>query len=439
MLGPLNRRTFLRGLGASVALPALPSLAAAEQVKAPVRLAWVFFPNGTNFERWTPEGEGPDWKPSETLAALGEARRDVLVLSGLAQRNAEPQGNGPGDHARSGATFLTGVHPRKALGARLSAAMSIDQAAADAIGQSTRLPSIELGTEPSRSAGSCDSGYPCAYSSNISWRSATQPMPKEINPRLAFERLFGTFDGQGRWQDRRIAMRQSVLDIVADDAARLRPRLGSADRLKLDEYFQSVRDTERRVERMGQAVPAFVADEPAPTAEPASVGEHFRLMIDLMVLAFRSDTTRVATFMMANEGSNRAYQEIGVSGGHHHLSHHRQQEDSVQAIAKIDRFFVEQFAYFVGRLRETAEGEGSLLDNCLALYGCAISDGNRHDHRNLPILLAGRGGGAVTPGRHIRYSDDTPLNNLYLSMLDAAGAPLERFGDSTGRVGQLSS
>ena len=442
-LGSLNRRTLLRGAGAAVALPLLNAMPAARAArladKPPVRLAFVFFPNGVNTDRWFPKTAGRDWELTPTLAPLKDFRDDLTVLSGLAQRNADSLGDGGGDHARNAATYLTGVHPLKTAGANIRAGRSIDQVAADHLGRDTRLPSLELGVDRGRNAGSCDTGYSCAYSNNISWRSPSQPTAKEINPKLAFNRLFGT-GGAADAAERRLAERQSILDLVADDAAALTSRVGAEDRRKLDEYFSSVRDVERRIERAISAPPVEVPEVDLPAGVPTRLEEHVGLMFDLQALAFRTDASRVTTFMLANAGSNRSYQEVGVNDGHHHLSHHQRDERKLSDVAKIDRFLAAQFARFLKTLKETRDGEGTLLDNALCLYGSGIADGNAHNHQDLPILLAGRGGGAVTPGSHRTYDRGTPLNNLFLSMLDAAGVPdVAEFGDSTGRLPGLDA
>lgn len=447
----IDRRLFLRGAGSAIALPLLdamgPGAATASTLAkvtsgnaetAPVRLAWVFFPNGCNYKKWTPQGEGTDWKPSPTLEPLQAVRDKLLVLTGLAHENAESLGDGPGDHARSAATFLTGAHPFKTAGSRIRAGVSADQVAAELLRGETRLASLELGTERGKSAGNCDSGYACSYSNNISWRSPSQPAPKEVNPRLAFERLFGGDAAEEGDRQQRQFFRRSILDLVADESRTLRTSLGKEDRVKVDEYLESVRDVERRVEKMADAKVVRPDDAKRPPEQVEDVQEHIRLMYDLMLLAFRTDTTRVATFMLGNEGSGRKYKNIGVSGGHHELSHHRNRKEAIDQIAKIDRFLVEEYARFISRLAETPEGDGTLLDNSMVLYGGAISDGNRHSHDNLPVLLAGRGGGRITPGRHIRYEGDPPLSNLFVSMLRTAGLPVETFGDSTGSVTNLS-
>ena len=447
-LPTLSRRTLLRGTGAVIALPLLDAMplpglagtarAADGAARGPVRLAFTFFPNGVNTDRWFPKTEGAGWELTPTLEPLEALRDDVTVLSGLDQRNAQSLGDGGGDHARNAATYLTGVHPLKSS-AEIRAGRSVDQVAADRIGMRTRLPSLELGVDRSRNAGSCDSGYSCAYSNNISWRSPSQPTAKEINPKLAFQRLFGTGGGNDA-AERRLADRKSVLDLVADDAASLTKRVGSTDRQKLDEYFTSVREVERRIERTLSA-PAVEAPEiELPPGVPEELSEHIRLMYDLQVLAFRTDATRVCTFMTAAAGSNRSYPEVDVKAGHHSLSHHRGDQEKLDNIGRIDRFLMEHFARFLKTMKETPDGGGTLLDNSLILYGSAIRDGNRHSHQDLPLILAGRGGGAVKPGRHRRFPEDTPLNNLFLTLLDAAGVEgVDEFGDSTGRVTGLDA
>ncbi len=442
----ISRRTVLRGASAALGLPLLDLMAphnllrlshGAETNSAPpVRLAWVFFPNGTNPERWEPKSTGADWEITPSLEPLKELKGDFSVLSGLAQINARSLGDGPGDHARSASAFLTGAHPLKTAGANMRVGKSADQIAAEHYGRATRLASIELGTEAGRSAGECDSGYACAYSNNISWKTAAQPMAKEINPRLAFERLFGNGASGASSSAKELLFQRSILDIVAEDARRLNSQLGYQDRQKLDEYFTSVRDVEQRIERMNEPLAVDVSDQ-RPGDEPADIGEHIRLMYDMMVLAFKTDTTRISTFMLGNEGSNKTYPMIGVNDGHHQISHHQNDPQKVANIAAIDKFFAEQFAYFLKKLKETPEGEGSLLDNCMIVYGGAIRDGNRHDHHDLPILLAGRGGGRFSPGSHVRFTSETPLNNLFLTMLEAVGVDQREFGDSTGKL-QLS-
>jgi hypothetical protein len=350
----------------------------------------------------------------------------------LAQNNAAALGDGPGDHARSAAAFLTGAHPYKTAGSRIRAGRSIDQILADHYGRSTRLPSIELGTEEGRSAGSCDSGYACAYSNNISWRTPSQPMAKEIDPRKAFERLFGS-PSEAAASKSRIALRQSVLDMVSQQSKKLQRQISAEDRPKLEEYFESVREIERRLERSSQPVDLSGIDVKIPEQIPADYGDHIRLMYDLIVLAFQTDTTRLATFMLANEGSNKTFPMIEVKEGHHELSHHQNDQDKIDKIAKIDRYYSEQWGYFLKKMKATPDGESNLLDNSLIVYGGAISDGNRHDHNNLPLLVAGRAGGKVQPGRLIHYKDQ-PLNNLFLTMLSMAGIEEERFGDSTGKL-----
>lgn len=431
----IDRRTILRSAGASLALPllgAMKPLASAASVAsesgAPLRMAWVFFPNGTNAERWFPTGKGSDWALSSSLEPLAECRNDVNILKGLAQVNGQSLGDGPGDHARSASVFLTGAHPYKTAGSKIRVGRSVDQIAADTYGRNTRLPSIELGTEEGRDAGACDSGYSCAYSNNISWRSDSLPTGKEIQPKNAFDRLFGVTGG-GSGNDR--GMKASILDFVSDQRQHLLGHVGREDANKLDEYFTSVREIEQRITKC--SVPVQLPQGTVePSEKPSDATEHIRLMYDLMVLAFQTDTSRIATFMLANEGSNRTFPMIEVSDGHHQLSHHENNQDNIAKIAKIDRYYIEQFAYFVKRLRETPDGDGSLLDNSMILYGGAICDGNRHDHHDLPVLLAGRAGRGLATGRIIEFPQYTPLNNLFRTMLDYAGADPGNFGDANG-------
>lgn len=436
----LSRRTVLKGVGCAMGLPLLEAMAPARNLFAaeaspPVRMAFVSFPNGAIMDAWRPSGEGEGFEFGPTMQPLSELKSHVNVLTGLAQENGFAKGDGAGDHARSSASLLTGAHPVKTSGANIRVGQSVDQAAAERIGHLTRLPSLEIGIERGRDAGSCDSGYSCAYSNSISWKSATTPMAKEINPRSVFDRLFGkSLAGAG--QSRRSRVRQSVLDLVSEQAADLKNHLGGADQQKIDQCFTSVREIEERIVRAGKRRQEEVAapEMDLPEGVPADVQEHIRLMYDLMALAFQTDTTRVITFMAANEGSNRPYRMVGVNSGHHELSHHRNDPEKVDQLKKIDLFLVGEFAHFLEKLKSTPEGSGSLLDNCMVMYGSGLSDGNRHRHDDLPIILAGRGGGTIKTGRHVVIREGAPLNNLFLSLLDRMGAGAASLGDSTGRL-----
>jgi Protein of unknown function (DUF1552) len=443
---PIPRRTFLRGVGTAMALPLLeamlPLSALAQSAKKarPNRMAFLFVPNGAHMPAWTPAAEGPGFELPSILEPLKNVRDSVMVLSGLTQNGARPLGDGPGDHARSAAAWLTGCHPRKTSGADIKVGISVDQLAAQKIGHWTPFPSLELGCERGAQAGDCDSGYSCAYSSCIPRRTEATPVAKEVNPRLVFERLFATGDPQetAESRHRRERYKKSILDFVLDDAAQLRKQLGTHDQRKLDEYFSGVREIEQRLAR------AETLDAQArqvigsrPTGAPADFGEHLRLMCDMLVLAFQADLTRVCTFMLANEGSNRSYRLIGVGEGHHDLSHHGQNPEKQEKIRQINRFHVTQLAYLLEKMQSIREGEGTLLDNSMVVYGGGISDGDRHNHDELPILLAGKGAGTIKTGRHVRYAKDTPMSNLFLSLLDRIGVPAETIGDSTGRLQQL--
>jgi hypothetical protein len=362
----------------------------------------------------------------------------MLVLSGLTCDKAWPNGDGAGDHARAMSSFLTGCQARKTAGADIHVGISADQVAAQRIGSATRFPSLEIGCEGGGSTGNCDSGYSCAYSHNLSWRSPTTPNPKEINPRAVFDRLFGGPAGPGMALQQQY--NQSILDFVLEDAQGLMGQLGSTDRQRLEEYLNSIREVENRIiaSTNGANSPVTTA-MPRPAAGiPSNFRDHLRLMGDLLTLAFQGDMTRVATFVFANEGSNRSYRIIDVSEGHHDLSHHQNNADKLQKIAQINRFHIEQFAYLLGRLRAIPEGTGTLLDNCMIVYGSGNGDGNRHNHDDLPILVAGKAGGTLTTGRHLRYPRSTPLTNLFLSLLDRVGASVPAIGDSTGRLSQLA-
>lgn len=439
----LSRRTLLRGAGCALGLPLLdamlPRRALAATARPPVRMAFVSFPNGAIMDAWRPRGSGSQFAFGRTMEPLAELKPYITVITGLAQENGFAKGDGAGDHARSSASLLTGAHPVKTSGANIRAGQSVDQAAAERVGHLTRLPSLELGTEKGREAGSCDSGYACAYSNSISWKNATTPMGKEVNPRLVFERMFGS--GVEGGVSRRTRVRQSVLDLVAEQAADLKQRLGRSDLRKLDQYFTSVREIEQRIARASQSRSEAPPppDMDLPEGVPADVQEHIRLMYDLMVLAFQTDTTRIITFMTANEGSNRPYRMVGVNNGHHELSHHRGDPEKIAQLEKIDRFLVSEFARFLKRLAEIPEGEGTLLDHCMIMYASGLSDGNRHLHNDLPVILAGRGGGTLRGGRHLVLPGGAPMNNLFLSMLDRMGASVASLGDSTGRLTALDA
>lgn len=441
----LRRRTFLKGAGTVIALPFLDAMVPAgsllnESRKTPVRLAFVYVPNGIVMKDWTPEGTGKAFEFKRILKPLERHREDIFVLSGLDDHNGNALGDGPGDHARAGAAYLTGVHCRKTAGADIQNGISTDQIAAQKLGALTRLPSIELGCEDSRTVGNCDSGYSCAYTNSISWRGTTTPMPPEVNPRMAFERLFGTADLSlaPEVRQRRAVYRKSILDLVRDDTQKLSRNLGPSDKRKIDEYLSAVREIEVRIEKAENDNRGITPGIDKPAGIPAEFPEYLRLMYDLLLVAFQSDLTRVSTLMVGREGSNRVYPEISIPDPHHPLTHHRNNADWIEKIVQINRYHIELFGEFLAKLKATKEGDGTLLDHSMIIYGSGLSDGNRHLHENLPVLLAGRGDGSLKPGRHLVYKSGTPITNLFLTLLDKMGVEAEKIGDSTGRVEHLS-
>jgi hypothetical protein len=441
------RRTFLRGLGVAVALPTLESLmpplaraAAATPGLAttatgmPLRAGFICFANGSNYEQWLPTGEGRDYQLNKLFEPIADQKDKFQVITSLAHDAANNWGDGPGDHARAGATVLTGCHAWKTLGAHLHLGISVDQIAARQVGHLTRLDSLQLGVEGARMYGSCDTGYPCAYQYNISWASETLPLAPEPNPRVVFERMFGGGGDAERAAslERRLAARKSVLDFVREDLAGMQAQLGQNDRRKVDEYLEGVRTIERQIAKVEQ-FPAAEAPIGTPPGIPPDHKVHVDLMYDLMALAFQTDATRVVSFAVAPEGSNRPFQELGITEGYHFLTHHAGNREKIEKVRKIEKWYMERLARFLRRLDDMKDADGtSVLHNSMLVYGGAIGDGNRHNHDELPVILAGGGGGTLQPGRHVKLKQSTPMTNLFMAMLQRMGVQAERVGDSTG-------
>jgi hypothetical protein len=445
-----GRRLVLRSLGVGLALPALESLAApvaptasrlgVTSTGAPLRLAFVYFPNGAIQPTWWPTGEGKTFELARTMHPLAKLKAELQVLGGLDHVNATAGPDGAGDHARASGTFLTGVRVKKTAGSDIQAGISIDQVIANQIGHLTRFPSLELTCDAVRKSGNCDSGYSCAYQYNLGWRSASTPVAPEPNPRLFFERLFGAgAHGERRASlVRRQQQQRSILDFVRDDAKALKRGVSKRDDMKVEEYLASVETIEAQVQRAERFGAAPDPDVPTPAGIPASFEQYLQLMYDMLALAFQTDSTRVATLLVANEGSNRSFQDIGIPEGHHFLTHHQDKADMIEKVAEIDLFYMKQFARFLTRLQQLEDTDGrSLLHNSMIVYGSGNSDGNRHTHVNLPIVLAGAGGGALRPGRFVKH-DGKPMSNLLLSLADRLGVEgVARHGDSTGRLADV--
>jgi hypothetical protein len=438
----LPRRTFLRGVGTALALPLLdamvPSLTAlADTAAAPIqRLGFIYVPNGVIHAQWKPVGGGATLELGPTLSSLTPFKNYVNVVSGLAHRQAESFGDGNGDHARGQTAWLSGVHAKRTEGAsQIQGGITADQIAAAHFAKATSLASLELALEGNdTNLGNCDNGYSCTYMNTLSWRSATTPNPMEVHPRVVFERLFG--DG-GSAVQRLGQMRKanSILDSVTQEASRLQRTLGASDRGKVDEYLSAVRDVEKQIQMAERQSTTRAIELPErPIDVPATFEEHAKLMFDLQVLAYQADITRIVSFQLAREQSQRTYPAIGVPDPHHSVSHHRDQPELMTKKAKIDAYHVQMLAYFLEKLRATADGDGTLLDHIIVLYGGGLGNGNLHDHRDLPLLLAGAGSGQLKGGRHLVYPEDTPMANLLLSLLDKVGVRTERLGDSTGRA-----
>ncbi len=435
----LPRRTFLRGAGAALALPFLdamvPALTASAQApaRAPLRLGWIYFPNGVTVSDWTPAATGATYALTPSLAPLAPYRDQMLVVSGLAHRQAEAMGDGSGDHARASAVWLNGVRAKRTEGADVQAAMTVDQIAAQALGRDTPLPSLELSLEDTFMIGNCDNGYSCAYSNAISWRTDTTPLPGEANPRVLFERMFGgggTGDLKGHLRANR-----SILDSVNSEIARLQSTLGAVDRRRIDQYLEAVREIERRIQRAetrveSSALPLLTR----PVGIPETVDEHATLMFDLQALALQADVARVFTFMIGREQSNTVYPASGTNEPHHPVSHHGLDPQKLASLSKINLYHVSLFARFLEKLRAAPEGDSNVLDNSMIVYGSGLSDGDQHSHVDLPTVVVGSGGGRLKGGRHLRYPAYTPQNNLWISLLEKAGVPMEKYGDSTGRI-----
>ncbi len=450
----LSRRTMLRGFGAAIALPLMDSMSPAWAAPAAARvsgngatrLVFCYVPNGIIMGDWTPAAAGPLGDFKRIMKPLESMRKKLTVISGLTHNTGRALGDGPGDHARAASTFLTGVHPKKTASAAISLGISADQVAAQSIGRQTRLASLELTLESGRQAGNCDSGYSCAYSNNISWRSATTPNPPEYNPRVVFERMFGNVDPAETpaLRARRERYDRSILDFVLEDAGSLKREIGATDRRKLDEYLTAVREVEIRIagaEKLSAEASNLSTLAPGfekPAGVPVDYAEYSRLMFDLMALALQTDQTRVMTLMMAREGSNRPYREIGISDGHHGLTHHQNKADWIEKITQINEYHVRQFAYFIQKLDSIQDGDSTLLDRSMIVYGSSIADGNRHTHHDLPILLAGGGNRQIRAGRHLLYPKETQLTNLYLTLLESMNVPAAySLGDSTGPLKHL--
>jgi hypothetical protein len=442
----LPRRAFLKGIGVTVGLPFLdamiPAFAAPAARVSPTRLAFIYAPTGIVMAHWTPATAGEDFEFTRILKPLEPYRQDLLVVSGLAHHNGEALGDGGGDHGRASASYLTGVHPKKTEGAELKCGVSVDQIAAAHIGKDSRLASLELGCEDGRQVGNCDSGYSCAYTNNVSWRSESQPLPPEVNPRAVFERLFGDADPDESPKARasRQADNRSVLDLVMEQSRGLCGKLGGTDRRKLDEYLSSVREIESRIQKTERESVRIPANLEKPAGVPLNYAEHARLLFDLLVVALQTDSTRVVTFMMAREGGMKPYPEIDVPEAHHSISHHQNKPELVEKCAKINCYHLEQFAYLVGKMKNTPEGDGSLLDHTALVYGSGLADSNRHEHFNLPTLIAGNAGGRIRTGRHLVFekAKATPMSNLHLSLLDCVGVPADKVGDATGRLEHIT-
>jgi len=451
----VSRRGFLRNLGICLALPAFESFkpltalaagtgAAARLAEsatgAPLRTVFAYFPNGSIPDAWWPEQQGTDFELSRTLQPLQKLRQHVQILGGLDHVNATPGDDGAGDHARANATFLTGMRARKTDSQYINVGESIDQVLAKRYGHLTRLPSLELSCDPVRKSGRCDSGYSCAYQYNISWQSPTTPRAPEANPRLVFERLFGSGSPKERQEnyERRLKTEQSILDFVLDDVRSVSRGLHQSDALKMDEYLTGVREIEKRIQRAESFGDLPASPGESPDGIPADYGDHIDIMYDLLIMALQTDSTRVASLLLAGDGTNRPFPQIGIPQGHHDLTHHRGSEDSIERVRQIDSYYMHRFARFLERMEQIKDTDGnSLLHNSMIVYGSGHADANRHTHVNLPILLAGGGGGSLTPGRHVSL-DSQPCTNLFLSMADRLGVDdLQRFGDSTGRVATI--
>lgn len=439
----LSRRQFLRGIGVSVALPMMPSLtsanALAETAKAtgatsasgaPLRMAFMSIPNGVQQDHWFPTD---DFTLNYSMTPLESVKQHLQIISGLDHQHATPGRDGAGDHARASATFLTGARARKTAGSDIHVGVSVDQVAAQAVGHLTRFPSLELSSDIVRNSGGCDSGYACAYQYNLAWSSATTPVSPEPNPRLVFERLFGSGDKADRQKN--FAIRQeterSVLDFVLEEAGDVQRRLGVQDRRKFDEYLTIVRDMERRLKAAEKFNPPQT-ERNTPAGIPADFADYMQIMYDMLILAFQTDSTRIATLLLAYDGSNRIFPEIGVPEGHHYLTHNQRNPLLVKKVAEIDKYYLTCFAKFLQRMSQIEDIDGkSLLHNSVIVYGGAIADGNRHTHENLPVILAGHGGGAFRPGRYLK-APSQPMSNLFVTMLNRFGVRTQSFGDSTG-------
>ena len=438
----LPRRTFLRGVGAALALPVLdamvPALSAASQlsVSSPTRLSFVYVPNGVIMDKWVPDIPGAAFELPPILKPLAPFRDRMLVLSGLAHNNGVAwEGEGAGDHSRSAAVWLTGTHPKKTEGADLRAGISVDQVAAQELRKHTQLASLEMALDDNSMVGTCGSGYSCAYTNTLCWSSPGTPLPMENKPRAVFERLFGDLDSTDP-EARRDQMRQegSLLDSVAQEVARLVRGLGAKDRAKLTEYLDSIRDIERRIQIAEKQSDRELPSVERPVGVPSTFTEHAKLMMDLQVLAYQTDMTRVTTFMMGRESTTRVYQELGIREGYHPLSHHQNDAAKIEQVIQIDILHTQVFAYFLEKMQSTPDGDGSLLDHSMIVYGSGLSDGNLHEHYDLPVLLVGGGSGQIQGGSHLQYPRDTPMANLFLTLLDKLGIQRERIGDSTGRL-----
>lgn len=437
----LPRRTILRGMGAAVGLPfldaMLPAMATPAQAavaKTPLRLAFAYVPNGIIMNHWNPSYEGQLGELPRILKAMEPHRDDILMLGNLTHNTGRALLDGAGDHGRCSGSYLTGIQVKKTM-VDIKAGVSCDQIVAKHLGEQTRFPSLEVGMEDARQAGDCDSGYSCAYTNNLAWKSETQPLPPLLDPRAMFERLFG--NGAVRSPEakaRQADYRRSILDFVNAETGKLKSALGPSDNRKLDEYLTSIREVERQIDRAEKTNAQIDPKMEKPYGVPADFSEHFKLMTDMITIAFQADLTRVVTFLMTREGTSRPYRELDIADGHHPCTHHMNKPDLIEKVVRINTYHVAQMANWVEKLKTTKESTGSLLDNMMLVYGAGLSDGNRHLHEDLPTILIGKGGNTIKPGRRVVFRRETPMCNMHLALMERMGVHMEHFGDATGQL-----